>query len=131
MGRDGVTLRSWCQNILYQHATISWLLRLRKWAEKMLGQTHLSIFMKLQEASRIGVRHAFQDFPWHKLGQPLNEENCGHFDGRSSCAMEHHQRSDGNFSENVAEHLSDISTPSRQPVSPTCQKHSGLGILEL
>ena len=57
--------------------------------------------------------------PLAQTRQPLYEESCGHLDGRSSCAMEHHQRSDGNFIENVAEHLYDISTPSTQgPTDP-------------
>jgi len=57
--------------------------------------------------------------PLAQTRHPLYEENCGHLDGRSSCAMEHHQRSDGNFIENVAEHLYDISTSSRQgPTDP-------------
>lgn len=98
-----------------KHATIG---QKRSWDKPISARAYL---WKIHEAARSLTqgKTCVPRLPLAQTRQPLYEENCGHLDGRSSCATEHHQRSDGNFIENVAEHLYDISTPSAQgPTDP-------------
>lgn len=75
-------------------------------------------------------KHAFQDFPLHKLGTHSMKKTVVTLMAEAAVSWSIISGATGT-SVKMLQNTYDISTLSRQPVSPTRPKHSGLGIMQL